>query len=255
MKTRDPSAPATLARRDAPARLRFQARNPEAQSQFDFHLRQRPPDSRPPGPARADRSLSQHHSARRSIRWCCCFWNCRRARSMSTFIPRKPKFASGNRRVMHDFVRDTVRAALMKARPAPQFTTEIRAHATASSGLTPGAREWEPPSDMAVCVRCPSARRCMSPQPADSLCKRQSPPPVSARFQFEGGIAVEANAAIPVARGFENRFAEAIPETIPDNGCAPALDVQENAVRKTQPWPRSPRSGLWDRFAIRSFSQ
>src|SRR5271165_356586 len=40
--------------------------------------------------------------------------------------------------VMHDFVRDTVRAALMKARPAPQFTTEIRAHATASAGLTPG---------------------------------------------------------------------------------------------------------------------
>src|SRR5436305_6338483 len=51
--------------------------------------------------------------------------------------------------LMHDFVRDTVRAALMKARPAPQFTTEIRAHATASSGLTPGAREWEPPSDLA----------------------------------------------------------------------------------------------------------
>src|SRR5580698_7419539 len=61
--------------------------------------------------------------------------------------------------VMHDFVRDTVRAALMKARPAPQFTTEIHAHATAGSGLTPGSielgarelgsREWEPPSDLA----------------------------------------------------------------------------------------------------------
>src|SRR5208282_1197579 len=50
--------------------------------------------------------------------------------------------------VMHDFVRDTVRAALMKARPAPHFTTEIHAHATAGSGLTPGAREWEPPSDL-----------------------------------------------------------------------------------------------------------
>ncbi|MFZ3368576.1 MAG: DNA mismatch repair endonuclease MutL, partial [Candidatus Sulfotelmatobacter sp.] len=36
--------------------------------------------------------------------------------------------------VLHDFVRDTVRAALMKARPAPQFTTEIHAHATAGSG-------------------------------------------------------------------------------------------------------------------------
>ncbi len=43
--------------------------------------------------------------------------------------------------LMHDFVRDTVRAALMKARPAPQFTTEIHAHATASSGLTPGSRD------------------------------------------------------------------------------------------------------------------
>src|ERR1700723_1492186 len=52
--------------------------------------------------------------------------------------------------VLHDFVRDTVRTALMKARPAPHFATEIHAHATASSGLTPGAREWEPPSDMAV---------------------------------------------------------------------------------------------------------
>jgi DNA mismatch repair protein MutL len=55
------------------------------------------------------------------------------------------------------------------------------------------------------------------------------PSPVSARFQFEGGIAVEANAAIPVARGLEGRFDNAIPETIPDNGCAPALDVSENA--------------------------
>jgi len=56
----------------------------------------------------------------------------------------------------------------------------------------------------------------------------QAPPPVPARFQFEGGIAVEANAAIPVARGLENRFAEVIPETIPDNGCAPALDTTEH---------------------------
>ncbi len=59
--------------------------------------------------------------------------------------------------VMHDFVRDTVRAALMKARPAPQFTTEIHAHATAGSGLTPGARrEWEPPSDLASASGAPA---------------------------------------------------------------------------------------------------
>ena len=36
---------------------------------------------------------------------------------------------------MHDFVRDSVRAALMKARPVPQFAIEIGAHPTASPSL------------------------------------------------------------------------------------------------------------------------
>jgi DNA mismatch repair protein MutL len=125
--------------------------------------------------------------------------------------------------VLHDFVRDTVRAALMKARPAPQFTTEIHAHATASSGLTPGAREWEPPSDMAV-PAASTARAFYEPSGGAGFAL-QAPvaPPVSARFQFEGGIAVEGNAAIPVARGLEGRFVEAIR----DNGCAPELDVRD----------------------------
>jgi DNA mismatch repair protein MutL len=128
--------------------------------------------------------------------------------------------------LMHDFVRDTVRAALMKARPAPQFTTEIHAHATAGSGLTPGAREWEPPSDLASVSGAP-ARPHYEPMSGFAL-QAPAAQPVSARFQFEGGIAVEANAAIPVARGLESRFDEAIPEIVPDNGCAPALDASEN---------------------------
>ncbi|MGB0007800.1 MAG: DNA mismatch repair endonuclease MutL [Candidatus Sulfotelmatobacter sp.] len=123
--------------------------------------------------------------------------------------------------VLHDFVRDTVRAALMKARPAPQFTTEIHAHATASSGLTPGAREWEPPSDI---LAESGARTLYEPTGGAGLALHAPvAPPVSARFQFEGGIAVEANAAIPVARGLEGRFGEAIP----DHGCAPELEARE----------------------------
>ena len=123
--------------------------------------------------------------------------------------------------VLHDFVRDTVRAALMKARPAPQFTTEIHAHATAASGLTPGAREWEPASDI---IGETGGRAFYDPAGGAGFAL-QAPmaPAVSARFQFEGGIAVEANAAIPVARGLEGRFAEAIP----DDGCAPELDVRD----------------------------
>jgi len=130
--------------------------------------------------------------------------------------------------VMHDFVRDTVRAALMKARPAPQFTTEIHAHANASSGLTPGAREWEPPSDLASASGPARVSFDLAGGAGFAL---QAPvaPQVSARFQFEGGIAVEANAAISVSQGMEARFAEAVP----DNGCAPALDAHEQEEEPT----------------------
>ena len=53
--------------------------------------------------------------------------------------PSKTEVRFRQQSFMHDFVRDSVRAALMKARPIPQFTTEIRANPTASQGLTPGA--------------------------------------------------------------------------------------------------------------------
>ena len=55
-------------------------------------------------------------------------------------------------------------------------------------------------------------------------------PPIHARFHFEDGIGIEANAAIPVARGLNLQpMAERgiINPAIPDHGCAPALDVRE----------------------------
>ena len=53
--------------------------------------------------------------------------------------PSKTEVRFRQQSVMHDFVRDSIRAALMKARPVPQFVTEINAHPTASPSLT-GAR-------------------------------------------------------------------------------------------------------------------
>ena len=140
--------------------------------------------------------------------------------------PSKTEVRFRQQSVMHDFVRDSVRAALMKARPVPQFMTEIRAHATASQSLTPGAMTpgavWEPSSDGGL---PPSGSRLTEAglrQPgangAGFALQAPVPPPISSRFQFEGGIAVEANAAIPVARDLG---------AIPDHGCAPAIDVGE----------------------------
>jgi DNA mismatch repair protein MutL len=139
--------------------------------------------------------------------------------------PSKTEVRFRQQSVMHDFVRDSVRAALMKARPVPQFVTEMRAHATASQSLTPGAmtpgaRDWEQASVVASAADVPAGwPTSLDPASGGGFALQAPvPPPISQRFQFEGGIAVEANAAIPVARGLE---------AIPDNGCAPALDVGE----------------------------
>jgi DNA mismatch repair protein MutL len=147
--------------------------------------------------------------------------------------PSKTEVRFRQQSVMHDFVRDSVRAALMKARPVPHFVTEMRAHATASTSLTPGAlipgaQAWEPGSGAAFVADAPNFPRLAEDArhgaPYDSAATQgfalqaPVPPAVSARFQFEGGIAVETNAGISLAREVE---------TIPDNGCAPALEVGE----------------------------
>jgi len=147
--------------------------------------------------------------------------------------PSKTEVRFRQQSVMHDFVRDSVRAALMKARPVPQFVTEMRAHATASQALTPGAmtpelspgaQPWDPVPGTASVTEAPLlAENARNGAPGSQFSggfalQSPAPPPISGRFQFEGGIAVEANAAISLARDVD---------TIPDSGCAPALDVRE----------------------------
>ena len=51
--------------------------------------------------------------------------------------PAKTEVRFRQQSFMHDFVRDSVRAALMKARPVPQFTREIVAQPTAAIALSP----------------------------------------------------------------------------------------------------------------------
>jgi DNA mismatch repair protein MutL len=142
--------------------------------------------------------------------------------------PSKTEVRFRQQTAIHDFVRDTVRAALMKARPVPQFVLEIHAHANASQALTPGAA-WTGNKD---------PQRSNFPLPEDIpphngfALHQQAVHPISPRLQFDGAIAVEANAAIPVARGLEHlpiapdfSFTVAAVDAVPDHGCAPALEV------------------------------
>ena len=80
--------------------------------------------------------------------------------------------------LVHDFVRESVRAALMKARPVPEFTREITAQPTAAPGLSPGAT---------LAVAAQNQFELLSP----------AQPPLNERLQFGGeAIAVEANMAV-----------------------------------------------------------
>ena len=117
--------------------------------------------------------------------------------------------------ILHDFIRDSVRAALMKSRPVPSFTTEIRANPTASPSLTPGGYDF-----------ASSALRVTDADAAFAL-RAQELPPFTAALQFEGGgFAVEANAAVPVARFGPQTFggAATAPALTPGkNGCSPEV--------------------------------
>jgi len=131
--------------------------------------------------------------------------------------PSKTEVRFRQQSVMHDFLRDSVRAALMKARPVPQFVTEIRAHPTASPSLTPGAR--------AAAEGVP-AWHYGATAPQEFGLQAPPQPLIAERFHFAEGIAVEANAAIPVARFPRQTFAG--PVEAPEGGsCAPAIDEPE----------------------------
>jgi DNA mismatch repair protein MutL len=127
--------------------------------------------------------------------------------------PSKTEVRFRQQTLLHDFVRDTIRAALMKARPVPQFVSEIRAHPTASPSLTPGARMGEPGDWRGIYEPTGAGGFALEPH---------APPAIAERFQFQGGIAVEANAAVSLARAAEIG-SEVVPELIPDSGCSPEL--------------------------------
>jgi DNA mismatch repair protein MutL len=159
--------------------------------------------------------------------------------------PSKTEVRFRQQTVIHDFVRDAVREALMKARPVPQFLSEIKAQPTATPGLTSGARSsdggqqapWrnsydpnlydhhQPAGDAASGANGENDGKSAD-APGFAL-RAPAIPPVTARLEFDGGIAIEANAAVSLARHPEARAPEvAVPDqAVPDHGCAPPIEA------------------------------
>ena len=91
--------------------------------------------------------------------------------------------------LLHDFIRDSVRAKLMRERPVPSFMTEMSASPKASPSLTSGAQDFG------------GAGLQITEANAAFGLRAQEMPPFTASLQFEdSGFEVHANAAMPVAR-------------------------------------------------------
>jgi DNA mismatch repair protein MutL len=126
--------------------------------------------------------------------------------------PSKTEVRFRQQSVMHDFVRDSVRAALMQARPVPQFTTAINAHPTAFPSLTPGSGSVAEDS---------AASRTLSAAAESQAFTLQAPvpSPITERFHFGvAGIAVDGNAALSLVRA-----PQVVSEAIENDNCAPPL--------------------------------
>ena len=157
--------------------------------------------------------------------------------------------------VLHDFIRDSVRAILVKTRPVPAFMTEIRAQPSASPSLSPSARFLTNHDDLHL-TETDAAFALRPPEV----------PAFTAPLQFEGsGTTIYANAAIPVARLAPQTFGgpaaivaadEAI-ATIPrgENGCTVVLADDDGPVGLESLASLKPLGQIRDSFILAVNSQ
>jgi DNA mismatch repair protein MutL len=120
--------------------------------------------------------------------------------------PSKTEVRFRRQAMVHDRVRDWVRAALLAARPVPQFTTEMSAHPTAAPSLVPGPRPWATASAGQALYRAPD-------EPTFTL-QATLAPPINERLQFGGGISVAVDAPDPVLWTVHG-----LGDTVPHDGC------------------------------------
>jgi len=134
--------------------------------------------------------------------------------------PSKTEVRFRQQSTVHDFVRDSIRAALMKARPIPKFADEIHASPKASATLARPAA-----GDLTTSAKDGQmwGTNDFALQPASD--------PVFNRglsFDHEQAIRIDANAGLPVARFAPQTFGSHIVAPEHADNCSPVLDDEGN---------------------------
>src|SRR5262249_29615189 len=135
--------------------------------------------------------------------------------------PAKTEVRFRQQAFVHDFVRDSVRAALMKARPVPEFTREIIANPTAGLGLSPGAIPARFPPGISSSHLQENQILALTPHEL---------PPRTGSLEFAGSTYIAANAAAPAAVFSPSAITTAELEirASQSGNCAPMLDLDDS---------------------------
>jgi DNA mismatch repair protein MutL len=144
--------------------------------------------------------------------------------------PSKTEVRFRQQAILHDFFRDSVRAALMKARPVPQFVTEIRSRPTASPSLSAGAQ--------ALSATANESWRTFYGQTAPDGFALQAPrqPLISERLHFTHTQAIEVEASdAPGVEAFpQPSFVSEVP-SFGEDTCAPPLAEEPVSAQDGMP--------------------
>jgi DNA mismatch repair protein MutL len=124
--------------------------------------------------------------------------------------PAKTEVRFRQQSLIHDFVRDSVRAALIKARPVPQFPREITAQPTAGQALSPGAAMPGAVEPFALAEAALPAR--------------------TERLAFDAGTHIEGNAAIAAARMPDVPLMAPLADANAATRCAPVIEADAQEV-------------------------
>ncbi len=157
--------------------------------------------------------------------------------------PSKTEVRFRQQQIVHDFVRDTIRAALMAARPMPSFTREIAAQPSAGQALTAGSL---------VGVEAPAVNQDRGE--GEFALRAPEQPAYNERLQFTSALQIEGNMiGNPIVLPDENlrMTAAQMPTTLEDPCGNDVIDLPEQRI----PCRLSNPCGRWDKYANLSFSQ
>jgi DNA mismatch repair protein MutL len=173
--------------------------------------------------------------------------------------PSKTEVRFRQQSFVHDFVRDSLRSALMAARPAPAFTNEIHTGPSARVALTPPL-----PRDIAPGGSPGSSESSADDEPGEFSDYSLIPPQLSPRNEslpFTGSMTVEGNGALGAVRIAPQGFGtepgaphvvqngeEAVPETA--SSCALPLDGIDDAMDLSMLGTLKPLGQIRDSFIL-----